>query len=504
LERLEQAYSAPQVILAFQVVPGERYRLDQLKVELEDDPDGYAAPSLADLGLVTGEPARTQVVLDAEQRLLRGAREAGFALAALGERDAVVDHATRTMDVTLVLKPGPRASFGQVTFTGGEGIDQAFLRGRVPMSEGERYTPAPLDKGQRNLFDTNLFSTIIVRPADKLTEDGKLDVAYELRQRPARSIGAGVSYQTDLGVSTRLFWEHRNVLGAGERFRTQADVSMSQQSLVSTLTKPDFLRPRQSLIIDSTLKREDVEAYKALSAGAGVAVERELTDKLTGSLGVAFRYADIEAQQEPRESFALLSLPGRLRWDRANDRFSPTAGGITLLTAEPFVDLLDTQRRFFKTRLTQTQYVGLTTSPQTVLALRGSLGSIFGVSRDQVPADERFYSGGGGSIRGIGFEMAGPLDDKDKPRGGRSVAEGSVELRLKLSNDLGAVLFLDGGTVFDSTLPTGGERVLFGAGPGLRYYTPIGPVRLDVGFPLNPREGVDDGFQLYISIGQAF
>lgn len=504
LERLEQAYSAPQVILAFQIVPGERYRLDQLKVELEDDPDGYAAPSLADLGLVTGEPARTQVVLDAEQRLLRGAREAGFALAALGERDAVVDHATRTMDVTLVLKPGPRASFGQVTFTGGEGIDQAFLRGRVPMSEGERYTPAPLDKGQRNLFDTNLFSTIIVRPADKLTEDGKLDVAYELRQRPARSIGAGVSYQTDLGVSTRLFWEHRNVLGAGERFRTQADVSMSQQSLVSTLTKPDFLRPRQSLIIDSTLKREDVEAYKALSAGAGVAVERELTDKLTGSLGVAFRYADIEAQQEPRESFALLSLPGRLRWDRANDRFSPTAGGITLLTAEPFVDLLDTQRRFFKTRLTQTQYVGLTTSPQTVLALRGSLGSIFGVSRDQVPADERFYSGGGGSIRGIGFEMAGPLDDKDKPRGGRSVAEGSVELRLKLSNDLGAVLFLDGGTVFDSTLPTGGERVLFGAGPGLRYYTPIGPVRLDVGFPLNPREGVDDGFQLYISIGQAF
>ena len=125
------------------------------------------------------------------------------------------------------------------------------------------------------------------------------------------------------------------------------------------------------------LKREDVEAYKALSAGAGVAVERELTDKLTGSLGVAFRYADIEAQQEPRESFALLSLPGRLRWDRANDRFSPTAGGITLLTAEPFVDLLDTQRRFFKTRLTQTQYVGLTTSPQTVLALRGSLGSIY-------------------------------------------------------------------------------------------------------------------------------
>ena len=504
LERLERSYAAPQVIVTFQIAPGPRYGFDQLAIRLENDPDGYQAPSPASLGLVTGEPARTQLVMDAEQRLLRGAREAGFALAALGERDAVVDHDTRTMDVTLVLKPGPRASFGQVSFTGGEGIDETFLRGRVPVTTGERYAPGPLDKGQRNLFDTNLFSTIIVRPADQLTGDGKLDVTYELRQRAPRSIGAGVGYQTDLGFNTRLFWEHRNVLGAGERFRTQTDLSTSQQSLTASLTKPDFLSPRQSLIIDSTLKREDIEAYKALSAGAGVAVERELTDHLTGSLGVAFRYADIEAQQEPRETFGLLSLPGRLRWDYANDRFSPTKGGIMLVTAEPFVDVLEPDRRFFKTRLTQTQYIGLTSSPQTVLALRGSVGSIFGVSRDRVPADERFYSGGGGSIRGIGFEMAGPLDDKDKPRGGRSLAEGSVEFRLKLSNDLGAVLFLDGGTVFDSSLPTGGERVLFGAGPGLRYYTPIGPVRLDVGFPLNPRGGVDDGFQLYISIGQAF
>lgn len=504
IQRVEQAVAPPQVVLRFDVAPGPRYRFGELRVELDDNPDAFQAPDPAELGLVAGAPARTQAVIDAEQGLLRRAREAGWALARTGERDAVVDHDARTMAVTLVLAPGRRASFGQVGFTGGEGIDPAFLRGRIPVAAGERYRPEPLDKGQRNLFDTDLFSTIIVRPAGQLAPDGALDVTYELRQRPPRSVGAALSYQTDLGASVRLFWEHRNFLGAGERFRAQADVSAVQQSATVSLGKPDFLAPRQTLLTDLTASRQDLDAYKSTSLGTGVALERELTDDLKGSLGVAFRYAEIDDATQPKEEFALLSFPGRLDWDFANDRFSPTAGGTVLASAAPFVDLLDPGRRFLKARLTHTRYLGLTDSPQTVLALRGSVGSIFGVSRDRVPADERFYAGGGGSIRGIGFQEAGPLDDQDKPRGGRSVAEGSVELRLRLRNDLGAVLFLDGGTVFDGPLPGGGERVLLGAGPGLRYYTPIGPLRLDVGFPLNPRKGVDDGFQLYISIGQSF
>jgi translocation and assembly module TamA len=507
VERLERAAGTearPQALLRFDVQPGPRYRFGELRVGTSDNPDGYVPPSPESLGLVPGEPARTETVIDAEQGLLRQAREAGFALAALGERDAVVDHEGRTMDVRLRLKPGRRASFGQVTFTGGEGIDTSFLRGRVPFAAGERFAPAPLDEGQRNLFDTDLFSTIIVRPAGELTPEGALDVTYELRQRPPRSIGAVLGYQTDLGPSARLFWEHRNFFGAGERFRVQTDLFLDQQSATVSLSKPDFPRPRVSLLTDASLRRDNFDAYKSTSVGAGVALEREFTDQLKGSLGVALRYAQIEDQEQPKEEFALLSFPGRIDWDFANDRFNPTRGGTVLLTGAPYVDLLGASRHFFKARLTHTRYFGLTEMPELVLALRGSLGSLFGASRDEVPADERFYAGGGGSIRGIAFQEAGPLDDNDDPRGGRSVAEGSVELRLRLRNDLGAVLFVDGGTVFDSSLPTGGERVLFGAGPGLRYFTPIGPLRLDVGFPLNPRKGVDDGFQLYISIGQSF
>lgn len=501
---VERAVDRPQIVVAYTIEPGPRYRFAQAVIQLDENPDGYRPPTPAELGLVAGAPARTQPVIDAESRLLRGTQEAGFPLAAVGERVVVVDHAARTMDVTLRLMAGQRATFGSVAFSGHDGIDQGFLRGRVPFEQGQLYDPRLLDEAQGDLFDTNLFSTIIIRPAEELTFDRQLDTSFELRQRPPRSLGFSLGYQTDLGPNATLFWEHRNLLGAGERFRAETNLSQVLQSISASLDKPDFLRPKQNLVIESSAKHEDQDAYEAFSVGAGTAIQRELTEQLRGSLGVAFRYAEIDDQAQPKENFALLSLPGTLDWDFSNDLLNPTSGGRFLFSAAPFVDLLDTSRQFFKTRLTHTRYLKVAQTPELVLALRGSVGSIFGEDRDEIPADERFYAGGGGSIRGIAFQSAGPLDEDDDPRGGRSVAEGSIELRLRLRNDLGAVLFLDGGTVFDSTLPTGGERVLFGAGPGLRYFTPIGPVRVDVGFPLNPRSGVDDVFQLYLSIGQAF
>jgi translocation and assembly module TamA len=137
--------------------------------------------------------------------------------------------------------------------------------------------------------------------------------------------------------------------------------------------------------------------------------------------------------------------------------------------------------------------------------VRGSVGGIVGVGRDELPADERFYAGGGGSVRGIPYRLAGPLDEDDEPLGGRSLVELGAEVRYRVTESIGAVLFLDGGTVSSSAYPDPfGEGLRWGAGPGLRYITPIGPLRVDLGFPLDRRRGVDDHFQLYLSIGQAF
>ena len=205
----------------------------------------------------------------------------------------------------------------------------------MPYTDGQRYDPALLDEAQRNLFDTNLFSTIIVNPADALSADDRLPVGYELSQRPPRSIGAELNFQTDLGFGGRVFWEHRNGFGAGERFRLEAASSLPQQSATVTFAKPDVLRVRQNLLADVAFRRDDSTPTRATSLGTGVSLEREFSRQLRASLGVAFRYARIQDRDEPEETFGLLSLPATVNWDFANDRFNPTRGGTVVATVAP-------------------------------------------------------------------------------------------------------------------------------------------------------------------------
>jgi translocation and assembly module TamA len=158
---------------------------------------------------------------------------------------------------------------------------------------------------------------------------------------------------------------------------------------------------------------------------------------------------------------------------------------------------------FNKARVDYSHYVEVLAVPQVVLAGRTSVGSMVGESRADIPANLRFYAGGGGSVRGFGYQLAGQLNDDDDPIGGRSLLELSGEARVRVTESIGVVAFVDAGTVYSSTVPDFSETLRIGAGPGLRYFSPIGPLRLDVGFPLNPRNS-DDTWQLYISIGQAF
>ena len=138
-----------------------------------------------------------------------------------------------------------------------------------------------------------------------------------------------------------------------------------------------------------------------------------------------------------------------------------------------------------------------------MLALRTALGIIVASDRDEVPPDERFYAGGGSSVRGYEFQSVGPREDND-PIGGRSLFEISLEGRLYLTDSIGAVLFADGGSAFSSQVPDFHETVRWGLGAGLRYFTRAGPVRVDIAFPLSQRSDMDDSYQLYVSFGQSF
>jgi translocation and assembly module TamA len=494
--------TTPRTSIVFKVEPGPLYHYGTIKVVTRTTDPRFEVPTPGMLGLAAGAPAKAQPVLDAETELLRLARRQARPLAALGERRAVVDHDTRTLDIDLHVTPGPWAAFGAIGFAGDAGIKESFLRRRLQFETGTPYDPELVDMGRMSLVDTNLFSTVRVLLGRQFDAEGRIPVTYEVTPRLHRSIGAGIGYQTDIGAGVTAFWEHRNLLGAGERLRIEAELAQRRQELKGLFRKPDIIVPRLALVSEAGARAEQTDAFDTTSIGAGMGLQYELTEKILGSAGVAYRYADIDDPEE-RSTFALLSVPLGLDWDFSDDLFDPTAGGRLRLSAAPFFDTLGIGTRFYKGQVTHTQYHALLDEHRLVLALRGSLGALTGATRDEVPADERFYSGGGGSVRGIGFQLAGPLDDDDKPLGGRSLAEFSTELRARFTETLGGVAFLDGGTVFNATYPDFSEPLRLGAGLGFRYITPIGPIRFDIAVPVDPRP-VDDPYQFYVSIGQAF
>jgi translocation and assembly module TamA len=213
--------------------------------------------------------------------------------------------------------------------------------------------------------------------------------------------------------------------------------------------------------------------------------------------------ASLVEQLGEEERFGLFSLPTRFGWDTSENLLDPVSGRRLTLQFTPFYEIFGDHLGFVKGYATYSQYVKLTEKPLLVLAGRSAFGSMVGASRNAIPADERFYAGGGRSIRGYAYQSVGPLEE-NKPTGGRSLMEVSLELRTKVTDTIGFVAFLDGGNASSSVTPDPTEPLRWGAGAGIRYFTPVGPLRLDVAVPLNRRDKVDDRFHVYMSLGQAF
>ena len=487
----------------FGVTPGPLYHFHDVKIDVTPPTPTLKVPSLKKLKIAPGEPAVAQTILDAESALLARTRAQGHALAKLGQRQAVVDHNRRAMDLTLVVQPGPVVRFGEIRIDGLETVNEGAVRRRLPWQAGEVITPERIEDGRTALFDSELFSTVMIDLGTTAGADDQLPVTVHLRESKHRSVGVGASYRTDEGLGGNVSWEHRNLFGNGERLQFELDGSFIGTHLTGNFRKPDLWRRDQALIAGTELAYDNTDAYDSRSASARIGLERRLAKGMTISAGPAFRAADVKDVNGDDDFFGLVSLPVIWQWDRSNNKLNPTKGGRFLVQNEPFVDVIGNDLVFNKAQASYTHYLKVIEQPGVVLAGRGALGTLVGASREDVPADLRFYAGGGGSVRGFKYQSAGKLDDHNDPLGGRSLVELSGEVRMRLTETIGAVAFVDAGTAFGPSVPDFSESLRIGAGPGLRYFSPIGPVRLDVGIPVNRRPS-DDTFQLYVSLGQAF
>jgi len=192
-----------------------------------------------------------------------------------------------------------------------------------------------------------------------------------------------------------------------------------------------------------------------------------------------------------------------VRRDSTDDLLDPRRGSRAFVTVRPYIGEQNGLLEFVIGEFSGSLYVPLDDAQRYVIAGRAKLGSIFGAGLERLPADKRFYAGGGQSVRGFAYQLAGDLDDAGDPVGGRSLLEVGAELRVQVTERIGVVPFVEGGRAFDRRIPRFGRELFWGAGIGVRYYTDFAPVRLDVAFPLNPRDR-DNGFQIYVSLGQSF
>jgi len=459
-------------------------------------------PTAYQLGLKLHAPLVSRTVLDAENRLLENLRHRGYPFAVVAEREVIVDHRRQRAEITLVVDPDRLARFGEATFTGVESVALDFLKAQLPWQSGDRYDGDLLNEARKRLVKTDLFSLIQVSHADQLTADGRLPITVLLRERKPRTVRGGLRYGSDAGIGARLGWEHRNLWRRGERLRVEGNASSLIRQIDSELRKPNFYSERQALIVDFQVADETTDAYVSSHIESQAMVERNLIDRMFLSLGLGLRYSTIT--QVERDEFTLVYVPARFTWDTTENRFDPSAGGRLEVKTAPYLNCVGDRLLFFKNYLDYSHYLAVLEQPQVILAARAVLGGIAGNNWDKVPADLRFYAGGGGSIRGYSYQSVGPLDADGDPLGGNSLVLVNAEARLRLTETIGMAVFLDGGSAFADSYPAFDQALRWGAGTGLRYHTPVGPLRLDFAIPLNRRDGIDDSFQIYISLGQAF
>jgi len=493
--------------------PNLRYVIRKAETTAVDEAQALreAAGHVADL---VGQPARAAAVVEAQGRVISGLLRAGHPFAAVQERDVVVDHDARAMDFSLKVSPGPFALFAAPEVAGTVRVRPDFVRRYAAARlEGRPFDPDRAARARADLVALGVFDGVRLATGRSLDERGRLPVTLTVSERKRQAVGVSLAYETSLGGTVRTYYEHRNLFGAAERLRIEAEltrigaaeVSRSGYRFGGTYRDP-FAFNRDIAFVGSLFAlRERLKTYDRDGIVGSFLFERRLNDRLVFATGPTFevgRSGPAFGRLDPAE---VVGWQFGLRWDSTDNLLDPRRGFRAQTTVTPSYSI-EQANIFVSARAQGSTYWDVTGDGRSILAVRGSVGQLLGTEARNVPITQRFFAGGGGSVRGYDYQSIGPRQAGSKrSAGGSSLVDGSVEWRQRFGGNWGAVAFLDAGRVSGDRQGPGQDRAAWrlGAGLGARYYTVIGPVRVDFAMPLVKQPG-SQGYGLYIGIGQAF
>lgn len=500
-----------RIVATISAVPGPRYKLGQIAVTGPGtEPPGLAREALE---LNSGDPIVAAAVEAAEANVLLRLPQQGYPFVTLGPRDVLLDPATQTGDYTLPVTPGPRSRFGTVTTTGKLAFDARHVGVLRRFGEGDLWDSRKIDDLREAMVATSLFSSVAIEPirTGVVLPDGteRVDLNVIQQAGPPRTLAAQGGFATGQGLTLQGSWTHRNLFRPEGALIAEATLGTREQSAAVSFRRSNAGKRDRTVLLSLRGARQRYQAYDALTAQITGRISRESTpiwQKVwTWNYGFELLASDEQRRDRTRVrddgTYFIVALPGQLGFDRSNNLLDPTRGFRVTGRVSPEISKragggFD---QYVRTLVDASAYYPV--KDNLVIAARARAGSIVGAARDRIAPSRRLYSGGGGSVRGFGFQELGPRDANNDPLGGRAVTEFALEARYRFGN-YGIVPFIDAGQVYSGSVPKL-SNLRFGAGIGGRLYTNFGPIRVDVATPLGRRKG-ESKIALYISIGQAF
>ena len=504
--------SRTELLVSLLATPGPLYLFESVELPgLDQAAPGEAERLRSAFAVKAGDPVVAQRVIDAGVALQVQLGERGFATARVGEQDIVIDHEAQVARLVLPITPGPVANFGQISVSGEPPFSSRHVQRIARFRPGDRFEANEVADLRRALIATGLVASVEVTQVPR--DEGRvIDLAVKLEPAPMRTIAGELGYGTGEGPRAEASWQHRNFFNPEGAVTVRGVLGTQEQLAAVVFRRNNWLKRDQVLNAQAYAAHVDRDAYEAKTLSLSAGFERQSNfiwqKKWTWSLGAELVASDeedtIEATGEPRRrTFFIAALPGSLGLDQSDDLLDPTKGYRLLGRLSPEISFEGGTFPYARMQFDGSAYHPV--SDKVVVAGRVRLGTIMGAGRDDIAPSRRFYSGGGGSVRGYGYQRLGPRDVDNDPIGGRSLAEFSLEARVKVNafgGNFGIVPFIDGGTLSTDAMPDFRDWQI-GVGIGARYYSSFGPIRLDIGTPLNRQEG-DGRIAVVVGLGQAF
>jgi len=494
-----------QVVL--DTAPGEQYVLDEVNLPgLEQATENRDALYEA-FPVKPGDAVDADRIVAARLGLAAALGENGYPFASVEEPVVRIDGESRLGDLTVPVDPAGYRRFGRIQVDEGDIFSARHVQRIARFRPGDPYRTSEVTDLRRALVATGLISSVAMTPKD--AGDGQtVDLAVDLEPAPPRTIAGQFGYGSGEGIRAEVSWQHRNFFPPEGAMTFRGVAGTQEQSLAAIFRRSNFRKRDQVLNAQISASNINRDAYDAKTFLISGSLERQTNlifqRPWTWSVGAELLASDerdtVGPAATPRERVFLIgALPLSVSYDGSDDLLDPSSGFRLGARISPELSLQSGTFGYVRAQLDASVYQPVT--DRAVLAARARAGKVIGATRDRIAPSRRFYAGGGGSVRGYAYQHIGPRDANDDPIGGRSLTEFSLEARIRFGN-FGVVPFVDAGSISTSQMPDLGD-LQFGAGLGVRYYSSFGPIRVDVGTPINRRPG-DSRIAVYVSLGQAF